>query len=129
MLRLKLAELEKLRVCQFGHVHSGYGWSFVTKASLRKSVQHIDQSQLFERTDFSELAKVKFVDELPFPIKLDVATRRGRTLTQWTEKATWEKAVEEGVDVMSDVALFVNAATDGFEQPIHFKLPVLNAKG
>ena len=34
MLRLKLAQLKKLRVCQFGHVHSGYGHIFITVTLL-----------------------------------------------------------------------------------------------
>mmetsp|Transcript_63717 Transcript_63717/g.101392 ORF Transcript_63717/g.101392 Transcript_63717/m.101392 type:complete len:389 (-) Transcript_63717:616-1782(-) len=126
MLRLKLDELKQLRCCQFGHVHSGYGWSMVTKQSLQESVKHIDKTQEFKRTDFATVADIKYAEQLPFPIKLDEQTRRGKTLKQYTKKSTLKKAVkEENLDVMNDLVLFINAATDGMEQPIHFKLPML----
>merc|ERR1712130_806711 len=83
MLRLRVAELEQLRVCQFGHVHSGYGWSVVTKQSMRKSIEHIDQSKGVERIDFADLKDTKYAEDLPFPIKLDKDTRTGKTLTQF----------------------------------------------
>eukprot|EP01084_Bolivina_argentea_P310035 536367_1 len=125
MLRLKLAELEKLRVCQFGHVHSGYGWSMITKQSIKETVKHIDKTQEFKRTDFKDVENVKYNGDLPFPIKFDVETRSGKTLKQYKKKKKFKKAVKEkNIDVMKDVALFVNAATDGMEQPIHFRLPI-----
>ena len=123
MLRLRVAELEQLRVCQFGHVHSGYGWSVITKQSLRSSIEHIDQSQPFERVQVDDLENIKYAEDLPFPIKLDKDTRTGKTLTQFRSEDALKKAVnEQNVDLVEDVVLFVNAATDGYEQPIHFKL-------
>merc|ERR1712154_600322 len=95
MLRLKLSELKSLRVCQFGHVHSGYGWSMITKQSLLESVKHIDTKQEFKRTNFAELKDIKYSDDLPFPIKLDLKTRNGKTLKQYKSKKKWEKAVKE----------------------------------
>eukprot|EP01084_Bolivina_argentea_P310034 536365_1 len=127
MLRLKLCELEKLRVCQFGHVHSGYGWSMVTKQSIKESIKHIDKTQQFKRTDFKDFENLKYSDELPFPIKLDLDVRRGKTLKQYKKKKRFKKAVKEkNINVINDVVLFVNAATDGIEQPIYFKMPYLN---
>lgn len=122
-LRLRLAELEQMRVCQFGHVHSGYGWSVITKQSIGESVKHIDQSKKFERVNFADLENVKYAEDLPFPIKLDHDTRTGKTLTQFRTDDELKKAVSErNVDLLNDVTLFVNAANDGFEQPIHFNL-------
>ena len=70
-----------------------------------------------------DLENIKYAEDLPFPIKLDKDTRTGKTLTQFRSEGALKKAVnEQNVDLVEDVVLFVNAATDGYEQPIHFKL-------
>lgn len=127
MLRLKLAKLNKLIACQFGHVHSGYGWSIITKKSIKQSIKDIDQTQIFKRTQFESLGDIKYSDQLPFPIKLDLEICKGSTLKQYKKKSKFKKAVkQENINILNDVVLFVNAATDGYEQPIYFKFPVVS---
>ena len=123
MLRLKLPQLKKLKVCQFGHVHSGYGHVFITKESLISSIKHIDQTQQFKRTDFDDCKDIKYAEQLPFPIKFDEDTRKGKTLKKIKDLKK-EKDIDN-IDVLNDLVLFINAATDGLEQPIYFKFPAL----
>ena len=126
MLRLKLAKLNKLRVHQFGHVHSGYGYSFITKESIKESIKHIDTEQEFKTFEIDDNT---MPDDVGFPIKLDLNVRRGKTLNKFDKKNEKQfKQYMEKKDILNDVALFINAATDGFEQPIHFKFPVCNDK-
>lgn len=123
MLRLKLAQLKKLKVCQFGHVHSGYGHIFITKQSLISSIKHIDTNQQFKRTDFEDFKDLKYAEQLPFPIKLDENTRKGKSLKK-IKNLKKEKDIEN-IDILNDLVLFINAATDGMEQPIYFNYPVV----
>lgn len=119
MLRLEIARLKELKCHQFGHVHMGYGWKYITKKSLVESVADIVIA------DGEEPSALREITKLGKDLVSYAYDESGKNVENAKQlKSDFVQMVNQNVDIMNDVALFINAATDGCQQAIEFHIPL-----
>jgi len=105
-LRSKLAEFKNLKVVQFGHVHSAYGYTFIHYNDLIFN-HNIDIAN--NNNDNNNQNQIK---------QFQKCIKYNECLQQFVSNKNNE-------DEKHHIILFINGSNDGFEQPFYFKLKTL----